>query len=266
MDSEKENTLRVNLSPSRPVELADFLKSCSAILSEYNSFAESKDPEQNKLYIKEVRKGSIEIDLVTQVGAGIFAFTQTVMPFMEDVNVIGQFTEYLKGVFDWLKKGGDRDERKYSLETIKNAGDILTPVAKDENASITFSPVVNIKGNVNAPLTILCNDSRLIQEASHRLLSESCTPNREHFDDVVLKWVQVRNNTNIKDKRYKSVIPAICDREVSTLFADKSLMAIFREDKSFFKSLWLASVFVERIDGVPKLYKIEKIERLEDED
>ena len=265
MDSEKEDTLRVNLSPSRPVELADFLKSCSAILSEYNSFAEYKDPKQNKLYIKEVRKGSIEIDLVTQAGAGVFALTQAVMPFMESVNIIGQFTEYLKGVFDWLKRGGDKAGNKYPLDTIRNAGEILAPVTKDEKSSITFSPLINIKGDVNAPITISYNDARLVQEASHRLLGEHSTPNIEHVDDVVLQWAQVRNNTNIKDKRYKSVIPSICNREVSTVFADKSLMTIFREDKSFFKSLWLASVFVERIDGVPRLYKVEKIERLEDE-
>ena len=76
----------------------------------------------------------------------------------------------------------------------------------------------------------------------------------------------MRNNTNIKDKRYKSIIQSISEKEVSTVFADKSQMAIFQEDKSFFKCLWLVTVFVERIDGVPKLYKIEKIERLEDDD
>ena len=261
----EEDILRVNLSPSKPVELADFIKSCSAIMNEYNSFAETKDSSQGKLFIKEVRKGSIEIDLVTSL-TGVFSVTQTVMPFLESTNIIGDFVEHLRGVFGWLKEGGSGGDNSYSANTIKNGGEILAPIVKDEKASMCFSPVVNINGNVNAPIFISNNDSRLIQQASNRLLNEMSTPNLECVEDVILKWSQVRNNTNIKDKRYKSIIQSISEKEVSTVFADKSQMAIFQEDKSFFKCLWLVTVFVERIDGVPKLYKIEKIERLEDDD
>lgn len=259
--NEESDVLRINMAPVKPMELLDFVKSCKALANEFDDFAESKGVSQCKLYIKEVRKGSIEVDLVA-LGECCFV-VQQLMPLLERVNVVAEFVGYVRGAINWLISGNATlKECPYSPKTLGNISEFLDPVAKDKGASATIVNV-NIGGDVNAPIYIDNSGANYAQNVCRRIKEEYSTPNAEHVEQTLLQWYQSRNSTEqVGDK---AIINSISSKAIKTVFVDKNLKAkMITGTDNPFAGTWLVDVIVERIEGVPKLYKIESMERLKD--
>lgn len=257
---DKADILRVNFAPSRPVELADFVRSCGALSNEYNAFAAERGLEAGKLYVKEVRKGSIELDLVA-VCAGMLV--QQVLPIVCNANAIADFLGHLKGVVGWLKGGGaGAKDRPYADRTLENVSAFLDPVAKDKNATVTVN-VVTVNGDVNAPLVVGNTDANYVQNV-RRLVEEECaSPNVRRVEGVMLRWYQSRNSDEPTGD--KAIIETVSKKPLRTVFADRKIKALLLSvEENIFRCAWLVDATVESLDGVPKLYRIESIERLKD--
>lgn len=258
---EEPEILRVNFSPSKPVELSDFVKSCNALASEYNSFASSRGLEECKLYVKEVRKGSIELDLVNL--CGVAAAVQQVMPFIEAGNAIADFLEHFKSVIEWLKGGNaNAKDNPFAGKTLDNISSFLDPVAKDKNAKLTIN-AITVNGDVSAPIIIGNADANYVQNAKRIVDEENASPNVKTIEGVMLRWYQSRNSPDQSGD--KAIIESISTRPIRTVFSDKKLKTLLMSvQENIFKCAWLVDVVVESFDGVPKLYRIESIERLPD--
>ena len=260
--NEATDVLRLNIAPEKPIELLDFLKSCRALANEFDDFAEAHGSKQCKLFIKEVRKGSIEVDLVTQIGCGIMA-VQQVMPIIESFNVVSEFIGYIRCVINWLLKGDATSQNSpYGVKTLANVNDFLEPIAKDKGSTVTINNVT-VTGDVNAPIIIDNAGANYAQNMCKRVIAEYNTPNVERVEKTLLQWYQSRNSTDQAGDR--AIIGSISAKPLKTVFIDSALKSKMMEgNDNPFAGTWLVNVVVERIDGVPKLYKIESMERLKD--
>lgn len=252
--------LRVNFAPSKPVELADFVRSCGALASEFNAFSAEKGLEGGKLYVREVRKGSIELDLVA-VCAGVAV--QQILPLVGHANAMADFLGHLKGVVGWLKGGGTGAKvRTFADKTLDNVSAFLDPVAKDRDATVTVN-VITVNGDVNAPLVVDNVGANYVQNMKRLVETESAAPNVRRVEGVMLRWYQSRNSD--EQSGDKAIIETVSEKPLRTVFADRKLKALLMSvEENLFRCAWLVDATVESLDGVPKLYRIESIERLKD--
>lgn len=252
--------LRVNFAPSRPVELADFVRSCGALACEYNAFAAERGLESGKLYVREVRKGSIELDLVA-VCAGVAL--QQVLPLVGHANAVADFLGHLKGVVGWLMGGGaGAKDRPYADKTLENVSAFLDPVAKDRDAKVTVY-AVTVNGDANAPLVVCNADANYVQNMRRIVGAEAAPPNVARVEGVLLRWYQSRNSDEPSGDR--AIIETVSKKPLRTVFADRRLKALLLSvEENIFRCAWLVDATVEYVDGAPRLYRIESIERLAD--
>src|SRR5258706_10023777 len=119
--------LIVEIKNGSPIELLDLTKSLVCLSSQFNSYAaaygDSKENREAKLYIKEIKTGSVILDLVEFATVGA-------IPFVENVSTIVGFAEHIKKIADFfLKNKGEKPNL--------NKGDyadmsmIFNPIAKD---------------------------------------------------------------------------------------------------------------------------------------
>lgn len=264
MDDKTENggILRVKYSPSRSVELMDFVKSCMALASEYNDFAKSRGAADCRLFIKEVRHGSIELDLVsfeTVVGA-----VQQVLPIAEAANVFVDFLGHVRMTWKWLVSGAhEKPEKPFGSKTLSNISDFVNPIAKDSGATVMLN-IVNVEGDVNAPISFGTQEANVAQNVIRRIGQELGSPNVRRVEQTVLKWHQTRNDVRTTAGN-KAIIESISPEPVRTVFSDRNLQTLLLSvNENIYKCLWLVDVTAEFSDGVPRLYKIETIEKLDD--
>ena len=101
-----ETRLSIEIKNTQPVELSDLTASLTGFTDEYKRHVATIDPsaltEEVKLYVKEMRTGSIIADLI--------AIAPLTLPFIADANHIIEFCRYLKQGYDYLTGGARRSQ------------------------------------------------------------------------------------------------------------------------------------------------------------
>jgi hypothetical protein len=96
--------LRIDIQNEKPVDLNVLSNSLNALASQYDVYlkrelrGEYPKKEQRKLLVKEIKKGSIIIDLVG-----------TITPMLPEINSICEFGTYLKNTFDFFLNKGEKN-------------------------------------------------------------------------------------------------------------------------------------------------------------
>ena len=92
-----EVSLVVEIKNKQPVELIDLTKSLVALANQFNNYT-GKSPEhlenrEGRLFVTEIRSGSIIVELFEFATFGF-------LPFAENVNTIVGFAGYLKNAYE----------------------------------------------------------------------------------------------------------------------------------------------------------------------
>ena len=94
-------TLVFKIDNKQSVELLSLTRSMLSVTSQFDKFnKENGQSSDAKLYVKEVRKGSIIVELFDISLIGI-------IPFVENINVVAEFAGYLQNVFNYFIGSGD---------------------------------------------------------------------------------------------------------------------------------------------------------------
>jgi hypothetical protein len=231
-----------------PVELTDFTSALLALADEYNRLwsGESTDAvvEDVRLYVKEMRPGSIVADLI--------ALAPGALPFVENSNHVFAFVGYLKTAFDALL-GQSVNPKPLDRSSYENLSSIVDPVAKDAGASLSIATV-----NFNAPVTINLNhvQANAIQNAAKRKQAELAIPVMGTKEKVLLYWYQARNDSK-SSAGDRAIVETIHANPVKVVFANESIKAkILSASENPFKMAYVVDLVVETIRGRPKLYRI----------
>jgi hypothetical protein len=245
-----EAKLTIKIDNKHPVELTEFTSAFLAMGEEYKRYITKNDTtavdEDIRLYIKEIKTGSIIADLQ--------ALAPLALPFVENATTIIGFTAHIKTGIDFLL-GKSNEKPELEKQSYENLSVILAPVAKDNGSQINFSPTVN--GNVVLNLNVSSLEANAVQNACAREIAQLKEPETGFHDKVLLYWYQARNDTKSKTGD-RAIVESISPANVKTIFATESIKAkmILDDHENPFKSGYVVDVAVETVNGRPKLYKI----------
>ena len=95
-------TLVFKIDNKQPVELLSLTRSMLSVTSQFDKFNREKGQNSDaKLYVKEVRKGSIIVELFD------ISLLSGIIPFVENINVVADFAGHLQNVFNYFIGNGD---------------------------------------------------------------------------------------------------------------------------------------------------------------
>lgn len=250
MKNNSQSTFHFKISNSKPILLDDFSKSLKSLSDEYDFFAKRDslaNPSRNKLYIRQITKGSIDIELVAMSALLLF----------EHFNTICEFSKHLKCVFDTLLLKNNCD--LIDTKTLKNTIDILAPIAKDKNSSVQFAPNI-----INGDVTVnVFNNNEVVSITEHanqtieqRAIEEEERKEKTH---VLLYFEQA--STKSKKQANKGVIESLSKKPLYITFGDDETLksSILFSDENPLTKVYEVDVEIVSVDNKPYSYKIEKL-------
>lgn len=246
-----EIRLTIEIRNKRPVELADLAKSMIALADEYRGFLSTLEADikadEIKLYVKEIRPGSIIQELV--------AMAPFALPLFEYTKTVIDFTTHLKDLYEWYKGEGSTKPEDTDKSSLQNLSNIIDPVAKDNGSQINIGALY-INGNPTVTFGMSSVEANAVQNAIRKELDSRKEPITGIYEQVVMYWAQARNNTNNKSGD-KARIESIFDGDVKVRFATELLKKQMLHDEPFpFKKAFVVDVAVETIQDKPVLYKV----------
>lgn len=151
-----EEALSIIINNSQPVELTSLTNSLEALANSHNRFAEEHGTTINgdrvRLFIREIKTGSIIIDLV--------ALTAIVPMFSDQVATIVEFSRNIIEIVKFFK--GEREEEPKGMRDrdVLDVATFLTPVANDARSNLKISAVAG--ATVQVTYNINSNDANAI--------------------------------------------------------------------------------------------------------
>ena len=204
--------------------------------------------------MKEIVKGSIEIEFFVTMAAGM-------LPFIGEINTVVKFFESIQMLKDKLlasKKTDCENLKKKDLEVLQ---DIVAPIRKDEGGAMTFIAVGN---NNNFHVSINNKEAQMISENCSEYLKELNTTEESSFHTMQLfRWYQA-NFDKKKREGNKGIIEKISTKPLKVVFENDSIKEYMTSDKDYIDKEWqklayFVDVEIEKIDNKPKVYKILKV-------
>lgn len=251
----QEISLTIEINNKKPVELVELTKSLIALGNQYNNFIQKNggtEEEKNaKLYIKEVRHGSIIFDLVDYVVVGM-------IPFVENVNSVAAFAILCKKAFDFFTGKSETVPEGLTVQDYKDFSQMVQPIVSDRGSAMNVGTTVN--GNHNIIFNInnleanaaqnICRD--FIEKSKQKELNSSA-------ERVVMSLYQTRSNVE-KDTGNKATIDAIHNRPVNIIFDDENIkLSILKGDDNPYLYAYLVDVKIETAAGKIIAYRITKL-------
>lgn len=243
-----QQTLTIRIQNKGPVELAEFTTGLTALADEYRRFIPRHESSRHvadadcRLYIKSVRSGSIEIDLV--------AMAPLALPFMENADTVLSFCGYLKQAYAWLAgRDVEKPEPVPDKANYENLRQVVSVVAKDHGAQINF-----ITNHTHFHLD--STEARAVSAGAAHEIDLLKAPVAGLREQVVLYWYQARN-TSVSSAGDRAIIESVSRFPVKTSFKhnDKKARMLLDEENPF-KKAYVVNVVVESINDKPVLYTI----------
>jgi hypothetical protein len=248
MDQE-EYRFTIEIRNEQPIELVDLTNSLLSLADEYKRLLarspEIVDTGETKLYVKEIRTGSIVTDLV--------AYAPYALPFVEHAKTIIAFGNYLKDVFNHFLGRGDvlPPMEKANYENITR---IVEPIAKDHASQMNCQLVIN--GDIKPVIVIDSIQANAIQNGVRKKIEALKEPVAGIREQVLLYWYQARKDLKSQTGD-KAVIESINPKPVKTIFVNEDIKTrVLFESQNPFKLAYIVDVAVETIDNKPVVYKI----------
>jgi hypothetical protein len=248
MPNGNEIGLSIEIKNTQPIELSDLTESLIGFADEYKHHIAISDPtaqpEEIKLYVKEMRTGSIIADLI--------AIVPLTLPFVAEANHVIEFCQYLSRAYKYLT-GKSREKPEMEKADYLNLNRIVEPVAKDSGAQINIGTL-----NISAPVVFSLNslEANAAQNAAKReieLLHEPVTGVKEK---VLLYWYQARNDPR-SQAGDRAIIESIYRGPVKAVFLNESIKAkMLLDTDNPFTHAYVVDVAVETVRDRPALYRI----------
>lgn len=247
--------LILKIDNKQPIELMDLTRSLVALASQFDKHVskngDSKENREAKLYVKEIRTGSVIVELIELATVGL-------IPFAENVNTILDFAVYLKKATGYfLDKSADKPELVPS--DYKELSAIINPIARDNGSQLNLSTTVN--GNVELHLHLNSIESNAIQNNLKRELEILKLPETVEniYERVIMTWWQARSDIKSKIGN-KGVVEEISEKPMNIVFESDELQAeMLHSDINPFKSAFVVDLRIQNIQGIPRVYKILKL-------
>jgi hypothetical protein len=261
----EEASLTYVFRNTRSIELLDLTSSLLAIGEQYQSFmrrqGEGLAEDGYRLYVREVRTGSIIVDLVSLATQP--QFMAPVAPFLiQFTTELGDWFEFFKGVKD------AKDIKELLLgkskRDLQQLSEIIEPAAKDPGSQINITAEQGAVIVVNS--TITSTEANAGQNVLRRHIDHIAPPVTGIHRDQVLYWYQVRDDRVAKPGD-KAVIERIWKNPVKVrITSDEIKRKMLDDAENPFRKFYVVDVDVTESQGRPVLYKILEVKDSFDRD
>ncbi len=255
MTTNQDVRLVIKIENNNPIELFDLTKSLVALANQFDNYAtqnaDSIENREAKLYVKEIKSGSVIFELIEIATVGV-------IPFLENTNTLIEFGKFFQKTINYfLKEEGEKPE--LTPTDYKDFSTILGPVAKDNGSQFNLSTTVN--GNVEMHIHVNSTESNAVQNLIKNeidKLKEPESPDRT-TDRVLLVWYQAR--TDIKSKvGNKGTIEEISNKPLNITFENTELKEeLIHGEINPFRTAYIVDVKVMTVQEKPTVYKIMKL-------
>lgn len=249
-EKELESTiLQIHIKNSTPVSLDDLSISMRSLANEFANFCKKRSPnEEAKLYVQEVRKGSIVIDLISSIPA--------FLPLVEGANTIVEFGKHLHGTISFIKGLGNKPDTTDD-NSIRNIENIASPIVKDNQSNMTIS--VNNCTNSTVIVNASSSEMRDIQNKAINILESGKQPNTQTMEKAVIELEQIRKSNDRNHVGDKGVISAISEKPVKLIVIDENFKkSIVENEENAFDFLYVADIEVVTASKKIVAYRITK--------
>lgn len=261
LELDLNSKLEITINNTRPVELVDLTMALLGVGQQFERFMDAEIVDQQRigseLFIKEVRSGSIVIELLAQAAP--------VLPLLWAHGTLDQWVKYASDVLLWLTGKLQAPPREIRKQDLIQWNNILEPIAKDNGSQLNFS--VSNGGTVTNNIYINSAQANAAQNRITRELQELDAPTDHVIRNQVMTWNQTRftDNSLTGDK---VIIESISKSPVKVLFENQAIKKAMTDGDPNFEKSWqrlayIVDVTVQYIRDVPKLYTIINYQPLE---
>ena len=248
---ESTDVLTFDLKNRLPVELGDYTLAMLSLAKEFTCFFEAKGQHEAgvKLYIKQIRDGSIVTDLIANAPG--------LLPIFDNGKTILEFALFLKTAYEWLL-GKTQDKPTINKTSLENLSQIVEPVCKDNGSQLNISTTINNYGPVI--LSMNSEQTNAVQNRIRRELDALKEPVSGEHKRVVMYLYQARNDAS-SNAGDRAIIESISKSSVKTEFADDDMKfrVLHPMGGNPFEYAYVVDVDVETVHDKPVLYKVKII-------
>jgi hypothetical protein len=255
--------LDIKIEYSQPVELADLTLSLQGLARSYRRYATQHDVDVGdavKLYVREIKSGSIVVDLVNE--AVNYAATSvpilagaTLPDLTSKAKMLLDFTKFVKGTYDFFK-GASPKPADLTAPHIKDLANVLEPVAKDSNGTVSIN--ARDSAQVYVQVTINQTEANAIQNKAEREIEALKVPDQKTFKKVLLYWHKATADSSSHPSD-RAIIDSITDKPLRVFFPDDDVAtkaAMIAGKDNPFTAGFLVDVELQTIKGEPYAYKV----------
>jgi len=254
MSEAKDIRFIIEIKNKHPLELLDLTKSLVSIASQFNSYVvkngDSKENREAKLYVKEIRSGSVILELVELATIGV-------LPFIENMNTVVGFAKHIKSAYDFFLGKSDK-KPDLDASDYKDLSQIINPIANDNGSQLNMSTTIN--GNVELHVHLSSIESNAIQNVFQKELKQIKVP--EVADDtetnVLLTWYQARNDMKSSGGN-KGTIESLSNKPMNIVFDNDDLKEKILLGENPFTTVFVVDVKMQNVNGKLAAYKVVKL-------
>ena len=252
--------VRFELKNSKPVDLLDLTGALSAFGDAYKDYVISAGlehiPDNVRLFVKEVRSGSIIADLISLAHQTSFV--------VDHKEAIAHFASHLNDILQWLLVPGVLAESAPpTKKEASQAVSIMEPIAKDSSSQLNVT--VGRDMHVHQHYHYDSQQANAIQNSARRFLGPPL-PTSQLYQDQILSLYQVRDDRSGKAGD-KGIIEEISPLPANLIFASEDVKKqIIEQPENPFKKLFLVDVQAKAAEGKVRLYQVFAVKEVLDKD
>lgn len=264
-------SMTVTYQNKRPVELADLTVSLQTLSRRFARYAAQNDldldEEATKLYVKEIRPGSLIVELWNLVAAhpgesGILGLGAATT--LTQDNAIVTFAKSLAQGLNSLA-GKDLPSKDLPTAELRDLAKFVEPKARDSSFSISI--LAKDSAQVQVSISYGSNEANAIQNRAQKEIESRNSPIETNYKKVLMYW---RNaSTGASSRSDKALIDKIWDKPLKVLFDDddqsiKSRMITGRDNP--FNIGFIVDVELLTKGGRPAAYRVTHLYEVLDDD
>lgn len=242
------SSLVLTISNGGPIELVRLTESLAALASSFARYADRSGLAINgddvRLYVKEIRSGSIVVELV--------ALASTLPMVIEQARSILEFARFLSETIRYFRGEAVVLPAEATAKDAQDVKQLLSPVAVDPKASLQI--IAQDNSTVNVTVNLSSNDANAVQNRATNFAARLAAPVTGLQRQMLFYWYQARDQRSAKAGDL-GIIEAISSRAVKTLISSDEVKEQMLGE-ALFRKAYVVDVEVQTISGKPSLYKI----------
>lgn len=261
---EQSAILTLKIATEEPVELRDFVGAFTSLANEFERFVNAELPDaksEPRMFVREVRRGSIEADLIT--GLAVAAVNH-----IDQIMVLEDFVRRWGARFTALASGNVAPGELETNSELKDWADAAKAIASDPIAAhrLEAATFVDDKRQIRASFQFSASDARTALqniEDRRKMLSK---PDVEHYERVLM--VFTRSDINDADVGKTSGervrIEEVSSKALALMYGSEVAEArikheIREADENVYKKGFVVDVHVKLRHGNPVAYSVTNV-------